>query len=149
MTAQQDIERALAESSADGCIVIAAEHTETNLRWAGNSLTTNGQMRSRSITVISTFDGEAGTSAGVVTRSITNPEELTELVHAAEQAGRAAGPSEDAAPLVANYPNTDDWDGEPAETGVEVFDQFAPALGTAFARWAKQDRLLYGFAEHQ
>ncbi len=38
---------ALAASTADGCIVIAAEHTETNLRWAGNSLTTNGQMRTR------------------------------------------------------------------------------------------------------
>jgi hypothetical protein len=42
---QDVVERALAASAADGCIVIVAEHTETNLRWAGNSLTTNGEMR--------------------------------------------------------------------------------------------------------
>ena len=31
---------------------------------------------------------------------------------------------------------------------VAVFEQFAPALGAAFDRWRKADRLLFGFAEH-
>ena len=66
MTAQELVEQALATSTADGCVVVANENTQANLRWAGNSLTTNGQMQSRSITVISTFDGPDGTSAGVV-----------------------------------------------------------------------------------
>ena len=60
---QDLVERAVAESTADGCVVVAAEHTEANLRWAGNSLTTNGQMHTRSMTVISTFDGPDGTRA--------------------------------------------------------------------------------------
>jgi predicted Zn-dependent protease len=118
---QELVEQALAESGADGCVVIVCEHSETNLRWAGNSLTTNGQMRSRSVTVISTFDGAAGTSAGVVTRSLTNSEELSELVRASERAGREAGPADDAAPLVENYEHHDDWSAEPAETSVAVF----------------------------
>ena len=42
---QELVERVLAASTADGCIVVGSEHTETNLRWAANSLTTNGQMR--------------------------------------------------------------------------------------------------------
>ncbi|PZS32025.1 MAG: peptidase [Pseudonocardiales bacterium] len=149
MSAPQElVEQALAESCADGCVALVSEHSETNLRWAGNSLTTNGQMRTRSVTVISTFETAGGTSAGVVTRSVTNAEELSELVRASELAGRDAGPADDAAPLVENYEHNDDWSADPAETSVEVFEQFAPELGAAFERWKKADRLLYGFAEH-
>jgi uncharacterized protein YdgA (DUF945 family) len=46
------VEQALELSAVDGCVVVASEDTETNLRWANNSLTTNGQMTSRSITFI-------------------------------------------------------------------------------------------------
>jgi predicted Zn-dependent protease len=148
-TPQDLVEAALTQSSADGCIVVAAEHSETNLRWAANSLTTNGQMRTRSVTVISTFDGADGTSAGVVTRSVSNDDELAELVRASERAGRDAGPADDAAPLVEAYEHGDDWSSDPAETSVEVFERFAPELGAAFDRWKKSDQLLYGFAEHQ
>jgi predicted Zn-dependent protease len=148
-TPQDLVEAALTQSSADGCVVVAAEHSETNLRWAANSLTTNGQMRTRSVTVISTFDGADGTSAGVVTRSVSNDDELAELVRASERAGRDAGPADDAAPLVEAYEHGDDWSSDPAETSVEVFERFAPELGAAFDRWKKSDQLLYGFAEHQ
>ena len=41
---QQLVEQALTLSEADGCIVIGEERTEANLRWAANSLTTNGQI---------------------------------------------------------------------------------------------------------
>jgi predicted Zn-dependent protease len=146
---QSYVEQALAASNADGCVVIAEEHTEANLRWAGNSLTTNGQMRSRSLSVISTFDQAAGTSAGVVTRSVASPEEIAALVRASEQAGRDAAPADDAAPLVEDYEHGDDWSAEPGATSIDVFAEFAPRLGAAFSRWASTDRLLYGFAEHQ
>jgi predicted Zn-dependent protease len=150
VTQPQDlVEHGLSASSADGCVVIVAEHTETNLRWAANSLTTNGQMRTRNVTVISTIESAGGTSAGVITRSVSNADELDDLVRASEQAARASGPADDAAPLVENYAHDDDWAGEPAETSVSVFEQFAPALGSAFERWRKNDRLLFGFAEHQ
>jgi predicted Zn-dependent protease len=140
---------ALDASAADGCIVVASEHTETNLRWAANSLTTNGQMRSRSLTVISTFDRAAGASAGVVTRAISTVDEVADLVRASEAAGRDADPADDASPLVEPYDHDDDWDAPAAETSVAVFDAFAPALGAAFERWRADDRLLFGFAEHQ
>ncbi|HZZ97098.1 MAG TPA: metallopeptidase TldD-related protein [Jatrophihabitantaceae bacterium] len=147
--AQDLVEAALAASTSDGCIVIAAEHTETNLRWAGNSLTTNGQMRTRNVTVVSIRDDAEGARAGVLTRSISNADELDELVRASEQAARDAAPADDAAPLVDSYPNDDDWAGDPAETSVAVFEQFATSLGEVFERWRKSDRLLFGFAEHQ
>ena len=109
-------------STANGSIVIASEHSETNLRWAANSLTTNGEMRSRSVTVISTFDHAAGTSAGVVTRSVAAVEEIDDLVRASEAARAAAPGADDVAPLVRALPQLRRLGRRtPATTGVEVF----------------------------
>jgi predicted Zn-dependent protease len=148
---QQIVEDALARSTADGCVVIAAEHSETNLRWAGNSLTTNGRMQSRSVTVVSTFESEHGTRAGVVSRAVTTDEELDELVAASERAGRDATPADDAAPLAepGDAPQSGDWAQPPAQTDVTVFEQFAADLGSAFRSWGAAGRRLFGFAEHQ
>ena len=145
---QEYVDAGLAASTADGCVVIAAEHSETNLRWAANSLTTNGQTTTRDVTVVSTFDGPDGTRAGVLSRSVSSLEEMTELVRAYEAAGRAAGPADDAMPLVENYPHDDDWDADARHTDVAVFEAFAPALGQALRTWSASERQLYGFAEH-
>ncbi len=93
MTPQETVERALALSKADGCVVVTTERSEANLRWANNTLTTNGSMRSRSVAVISVV----GEAAGVVQRSTVDAAGLEDLVRASEQAARDAGQSEDAA----------------------------------------------------
>ena len=131
---QELVEAALAASTADGCIVIVADHSETNLRWAANSLTTNGQMQSRSMTVIATFERSDGTRAGVVTRAITAIEQVEDMVRAAEAIGRDSTPSDDASPLVEPYEHSDNWSADSTKTSVSVFDTFAPALGGAFER---------------
>ena len=146
---QQMIDDALAQSSVDACIVIGTEHTTSNLRFAANGLTTNGQMTDRSLTMISILGTGDATQAGVVTRTVTTDDELAALVAASEQAAREAGPADDAFDLVDAYPNDDDWDAPSPATGVEIFADFAPALGVAFARMAAEDELLYGFAEHE
>jgi predicted Zn-dependent protease len=145
---QQLVEQALACSGADGCLVIGEERTEANLRWAGNSLTTNGQMHSRKLTVISVFSREDLPRTGVVSRVVSTPEEVAALVSASEDAARTAAPADDAAPLIEPYRHSDDWDVPAALTSIEVFSDFAPALGLAFEQAESADRLLYGFAEH-
>ena len=116
------VERALALSQADGCIVIHDERSSTNLRWAGNTLTTNGAVDSRSVSVISVV----GESVGV--RSATVVDDLEGLVRASEQAARDAGPAEDAGPLVEG-PAADDF-GLPAEASApDVFAPLAVELG--------------------
>ncbi|MGY1834870.1 metallopeptidase TldD-related protein [Blastococcus sp. SYSU DS0510] len=146
-TPQQIVERALAASTADGQITFVVEGSEANLRWAANSLTTNGAMRSRQVVVISFVDGGAGMAAGTVSRSGTP--DVAGLVAASEQAARDAGPAEDAMPLIADTPpGAGDWDAEPAETSIEVFSEFAPALGQAFGEARDRGELLFGFAEH-
>ncbi|MFE6711445.1 metallopeptidase TldD-related protein [Streptomyces sp. NPDC057695] len=143
------VERALELSRADGCVVIADEESSANLRWAGNALTTNGVTRGRTLTVIATVDGAQGTASGVVSRSAVTVDDLEPLVRAAEAAARAAGPAEDAQPLVTDVPASPDFTDAPAETSSAVFADFAPALGEAFARARAGGRELYGFAHHE
>ncbi|MEU4684485.1 metallopeptidase TldD-related protein [Streptomyces xinghaiensis] len=142
------VERALELSRADGCVVIADEHSGANLRWAGNALTTNGVTRGRTLTVIATVGGAEGTASGVVSRSAVTADDLEPLVRAAEAAAREAGPAEDAQPLVEGVPESPDFTEPPAETSSGVFAAFAPALGESFARARAGGRELYGFAAH-
>jgi predicted Zn-dependent protease len=149
---QETVERVLELSRADGCVVIAAERSETNLRWANNTLTTNGAMRTRRLTVVSVVDGAEGAASGVVERSSVDAATLEDLVRASERAARDSGPADDAMPLVdplPDHPGAKGWDEPPAETSVRVFSSFASQLGEAFGRARADDRLLFGFAEHQ
>ncbi len=149
-TAQQLAERALELSRADGAVVLVDESSTANLRWANNTLTTNGVAEARTVTVISTVNGAQGTSAAVLSRSGVDLDSLADLVRASEQAARDAGPAEDAQPLAGSPSGAAcaEWDDAPAGTSIEVFASFAPALGEAFEAARAAGRLLFGFAEH-
>jgi predicted Zn-dependent protease len=149
MTPQESVEKALALSHADDCIVIADESSGANLRWAGNTLTTNGVSRSRRLTVIALRAKDGGVSTGVVSRAGVGPDEIEDLVRAAERAAAGGDPAEDAAPLITGDAEDHDWAGTPAETSIGIFNRFAPALGEAFAAAAATGRRLYGFAHHE
>ena len=145
LTSQDVVERALAASRTDGCVVISSDSTEANLRWANNTLTTNGVVRSRTVTVVSVV----GESAGVTTRQgITSLEELTELIAVSEAAARDAAAEEDAAPLIGSDASSGAWDDTPAEASGAVFESFAPALGASFKRATGSGQLLYGYASY-
>nr|WP_202884790.1 metallopeptidase TldD-related protein [Actinopolymorpha cephalotaxi] len=147
LTLQETVERALARSKADGCVVIATESSSANLRWANNTLTTNGVMLTRSLTVIASVEGTDGTASGVVTRSVTTGDDIDAVVRSAEDAARDSVPAEDARPLVEGDAAAD-WDEPPAHTSIRVFDTFAPALGEAFGRARGDGTHHYGFVEH-
>ncbi|HUC27058.1 MAG TPA: hypothetical protein VMA73_30565, partial [Streptosporangiaceae bacterium] len=66
---QHAVERALAVAKCDDCVVIADEGSSANLRWAGNSLTTNGVSRSRQLTVIAINRSGDEARVGVVSRA--------------------------------------------------------------------------------
>jgi predicted Zn-dependent protease len=150
MTPQELVERALAASRADQCVVIADEATDANLRWAGNTLTTNGVSRSRALTVIALQHRPDGISAGVVSRSGIRDEQLPDLLRAAEQAAAESSPAEDARPLIDATPGPfGRWDDPVPETDISVFRDVAPALGEAFGAADAAGRKLYGYAEHE
>jgi len=150
--AQEVVERALELAETDGCIVIAQETSDANLRWAANTLTTNGVMRGRQLTVIATVGGSEGTATGVMARSNVGLDEVESLVRAAEKAAREGRAAEDARPLAEPGEVAGSgvgWDESPAETSIGVFSSLAPALGEVFGRARSEGRELFGFAEHQ
>jgi predicted Zn-dependent protease len=146
-TVQELVEHALAASTADDCIVIAHHTTSANLRWANNTLTTNGAMRGVEVAVVSFVGQERGAAAGSMSGSATTPEQVAALVVAADAAARAAEPAPDAQELVSGA-GCDDWDEPPAQTDIHVFDDVAPGLGEAFGRARAGGRVLYGFVDH-
>ena len=147
---QETVERALGLSKAEGCVVLVEESSDANIRWAGNTVTTNGVTQSRGVTVIAMVDGAEGTAAGVVSRSSAEGEQLEELVRAAEDAARRNGPAEDATPLIGpgDAAYTGGWSDDAAQTSIAVFAAFAAGLGEAFGRARADGRLLFGYAEH-
>ncbi|HEU4512203.1 MAG TPA: metallopeptidase TldD-related protein [Nocardioidaceae bacterium] len=147
-TPQDLVERALKASTSDHCIVTLHDSTSANLRWANNTLTTNGVMHDVSVTVVSFSGSGPGTASGSVTGSASTVEQVTALVEAADAAARASTPAEDAGELVAGEA-AGDWFEEPAGTSIEVYSDFAPALGEAFGKASSEDRLLYGFVDHE
>jgi len=146
-TPQELVERALATTTSDGCVVVLHHSTSANLRWANNTLTTNGVLDDSTVTVIATRGDATGTAAGVISRSASSTDQVTAIVEAADATAVAAAPAEDAAPLV-DGDAAADWDEPAAQTSIDVFDRFAPALGEAFGRARDAREVLYGYVEH-
>jgi predicted Zn-dependent protease len=149
---QEAVERALAAARCDDCVVIADESSSANLRWAGNSLTTNGVSRSRQLTVIAISRSGDEARAGVVSRAGVRGDQIADIVAEAEAAAAEASPADDAQPLVtpaADAAAAAGFQLPPEATQIGVFTGFAAELGTAFATAASGGRKLYGFAEHQ
>ena len=153
-TPQDTVERALAAARPGAeTVVIADESSTANLRWAGNTLTTNGVAASRSLTVIS-IDRRAGGTAGVgvVARSGVTAGQVEDLVREAEKAAAESAPAEDAAELVAGEASyrsaSSSWSATPGATDFGVFGSFSSRLGETLRAAEAAGRKLYGFAEH-
>jgi predicted Zn-dependent protease len=152
VTPQQLAERALSAATADGTVVLIEESSTANLRWANNTLTTNGVAANRRVTVVSTLGSGAGVSAASITKAGVTEDNIEELVRESEAAARSASPAPDARPLL----GPDDasalqgvrWQDEAVGTDIEVFTQLAPALGESFESARSAGQLLFGFAEH-
>ncbi|MFI9405006.1 metallopeptidase TldD-related protein [Nocardia sp. NPDC052316] len=139
------VERALALSQADEAIVLVTDAHDASLRWAGNSMTTNGSSVSRGWSVVSIFRDEAGAArVGTIGSTSVDPAEIEAVVRKSEAAARTAEPARDAMPLLDSDVPADDWAAAPGSTDIEVFTDLARDLSTGFDGG---DRL-YGFAHH-
>jgi predicted Zn-dependent protease len=154
MASPQDmVERALAQARPGGDYVVIAKVTSTaHLRWAANTLTTNGIAATRSLTVIAIDRRPDSAGVGIVSRSVTRPEQVAAAVEEAENAAAAASPAEDAAALVAedglDSTSSADWSSPPASTEFAVLRTFAAELGETFLAAEAAGRKLYGIAQH-
>jgi predicted Zn-dependent protease len=141
---QRLVEHALEASTSEHCIVIVQDSTSANLRWANNTVTTNGVMRSVDVTVIA-FQGGGNAS---VSGTAASPDQVIALAEAADRAATVADQAEDRAELVTGDA-TADWEDDPGDTSIEVFESFAAQLGDAFGQADAERRILYGFVFHE
>jgi predicted Zn-dependent protease len=143
-TAQDLAEHALASSRSEHCVALVEDSSTANLRWANNTLTTNGVGHAVQVTVIA-FDGRRNAS---VSGSAATPEQVTELVAAADAQVASAEDAEDAGELVTGG-EAPDWSADPGATSIDVFERFAADLGGAFDEAEAGGRILYGFVIHE
>jgi predicted Zn-dependent protease len=146
--AQQVVDIALDAAArsgrADETIVLVTDRVEASLRWAGNSMTTNGESVNRHTTVISIVRQGDSAQVGSLRSSEVDPSLIPGLVAASQEAARSAPDARDSAPLLpaAGMPN--DWDDPVPGTGAPVFTDVARSLSNGFGR---PDQL-YGYAHH-
>ena len=149
ISAPDVIELLLSEAArlgrADETIVIVADKSAASLRWAGNSMTTNGESFSREMAVISIVRRGDKAHVGSVTSSEVDPGSITGLVAASQEAANAAPAARDSAPALTGSGLPDDWEAPAPVTGCDVFGGVATSLA---ARFRGTDRL-YGFARHE
>jgi predicted Zn-dependent protease len=135
---------ALLSAGADEAVAIAEETGHVDLRWATNTLTTNGSTRGRRITVIAIV-GE-----GFAVRSATGGSagDLEALCSAAVTAARGARPAEDSAPLVDGGVGSG-WTDGPVIPGPAVLRGFAAALAEVLDEVRGSGARIFGFARHE
>jgi len=148
ITAQHVVNIVLDEAAklgrADETMVLVTDKVEATLRWAGNSMTTNGVSVSRSVTAISVVRQGDSAFVGTVVSAEVDPRVIPGLVAASQDAARSAPEANDAAPLLADTGTPANWDAPVPGTGAEVFANVAGSLSRGFAG---TDRL-YGYAHH-
>ncbi|ORB25016.1 metallopeptidase TldD-related protein [Mycolicibacterium parafortuitum] len=146
--AQQVIDVALAEARrrgrADETIVVVTDRVDASLRWANNTMTTNGESTGRTTTVISVVrDGDEAT-VGSVSSSAVDPAGIGDLVAASQKAAATAPPARDNAPALPGGDAPADWHDPIPRTGAEVFGGVAASLARGF----HGADTLFGFARH-
>jgi predicted Zn-dependent protease len=147
ISAQDLVEKILARSTTDDCIVVVQDSTQANLRWASSTLTTNGVIAQRNVTVIAFVAVGGSMAAGAVTRTNVEEGDIDAILSEATAAAKAAGAAEDFAPLARDVA-FGNWSAPHVPTGPEVFAGFAPQLGDMMQR-SKADAIeLFGYAEH-
>jgi predicted Zn-dependent protease len=152
-TPQQLVERALELSRAESCIVVVSESSEADVRFACNTVTTNGTRRNRNVSIASFVSSDGKMSVGVASRSGAGGEdELRQLVEASEADAARSPAAEDSAPLVAGGSDDARYAARYAEpvlsTGAAALEGVVSGLSGAFERARGARNVLAGFATH-
>ena len=148
LAADRVVDQVLEASRSDGCIVIVEEASEAELRFANNTVTTNGTRRRRDVSVIVLRETDAGTAVGAASSSGAGP--AIDLLRRAEANASSAQPAEDAAPLVTppRAGAASGFDEPPVLTSLTGLGDVLSGLGDAFARARAEGTRLAGYAEH-
>lgn len=144
---EQGLELAAAAPGHAATSVVVTEDSSVNLRWARNTLTTNGVGAGRTVAVVTALRTPRGVCTGAVSRRGVGAADLPDLVAAAQAVAASAPPAEDAADLPPGGQDQD-FAAPAAAGGPEVLAPFAAGLGDALEAARREGRELFGYAEH-
>ncbi len=141
-------EQALAASRSDDCQVIVERSGTANLRWARNSLTTNGLAHDTTLTVIAFHHRADSIAVTSLSGSVSDVDGARALVAAADAAAADAPLAEDAAAFPDPWCHADFATPAPA-LEPDRLGGSAQASGDLM-RWAEQESVeTFGYAEAQ
>jgi predicted Zn-dependent protease len=146
-TPQEIVERALAASTSRACVVLVRSRSLANLRWARNTLTTNGETLATAVSVVAILDVPGGVAAGSVTLNHPVVDGIEDLVRRAEVLAAEEGPADDAADLAAGIAASADWSEAPVVATSADFGDLAPEIGALFAAGRADGIEHFGYAE--
>jgi predicted Zn-dependent protease len=146
-TPQELVERALAASTSRACVVLARSQSVANLRWARNTLTTNGETVATSVSVVAVVDVPGGTASGSVTTNHPSLGTIADLVRQAEAVAVEEGPADDAGELAAGIAASADWADPPEIATSADLAGLAPGVGELFATGRADGIEHFGYAE--
>jgi len=153
--AEELVERALAASRFEDCVVIVEDTSEAEVRFANNTTTTSGIRRDRRVSVASMRAvgpgddrrfAEVGTAVGVAARS--GEVDVVALVRASEAEAATAPPAADAVALVPGAAADPDFAQPGPVTSVAALGPVTAHLSGAFDRARAAGHVLAGFATH-
>jgi predicted Zn-dependent protease len=157
--AQAVVDDVLGAARGEDCLVVVEESSEAEVRFANNSVTTNGIRRDRRVTVVSIVAVPGGVAAGMARQG--GDVDVDALVAAARADALSSEPARDAAPLLgpsdlastastAVERATSAFSSPPGRTNLGMLDGVITGLAGAFDRARRDgvDRVLAGFAEH-
>lgn len=128
------------------CVAIVEDAHEADVRFANNTVTTDGLRIDRRVTAIvleaADEPGQPG-RAGIARRS--GDVDVEALIG---EATSALGPADDAAPLLEGGEDPD-FGADPALTGLDRLAPIVGGLAAAFARAEGSGTVLSGYAEHR
>lgn len=139
------IESALAEAGTDEVVVLVHQDFVRNVRWARNTVTTNGHTwrQSNSFSVLHDR-GNGVPSVGTVSADgEANPAEQIAL---ARQIAATMPPATDAAPLL-NVEHAPDWRTAAVDSDDADFADLLASLGEILARGVAENVEYFGYAE--
>jgi predicted Zn-dependent protease len=114
-----------------------------NIRWAHNTVTTNGDTDEVQLSVISVL----GRRVASVTRTHFPIERLEEIVRESEAACARRPEAPDYMPLASGSGAPADWNDPPDDADIHVFDPFVPQLAMLYEKARRSDIATFGYAE--
>ena len=124
--------------------MIVRRRASVNVRWAHNTVTTNGVADEVSLSVLSI----RGHRVGAVTCTSFPPERLESIVRESEAACEHAPAAPDYMPLLEDSGVPHDWDAPAAAADAGSLDAFTPGVEQILRRGRANDVPTFGYAEH-